>query len=196
MTVAAPPRYRLVLPPGFVLYPVRDKTDAEIAAMVRAHYRSLPRDSYGPRIDRAADQLLAVVRPAREASVIDLVVPMGVPWRAPVSMGIALSVVSPPAPADEAWAATAGDRVETQAGPAAREARYDTPPADPAELGRLATVQYTWRIPGDESRLLTAVYTISGSSDPELAPIAAALEELCDLILESLRWDPVERTSA
>ena len=40
----APPRYRLVLPPGFLLIPVAHSTDDEIADLVRRHYRDLPRD--------------------------------------------------------------------------------------------------------------------------------------------------------
>ena len=84
MNEIAPPRYRLVLPPGFLLIPVAHSTDDDIADLVRRHYRDLPRDSYGPQIDRTAAQLVASARSAREAGVLDLIVPMGVPWRAPV----------------------------------------------------------------------------------------------------------------
>jgi hypothetical protein len=193
VTVAAPPRYRLVLPPGFVLFPVRDKSDDEIAAMVREHYRSLPRDSFGPRIDRVAEQILQIVRPAREAKVLDLVVPMGVPWRAPVSLGIALSVATPATGAG-AWESLEGERVETQAGPAVRTTERFPAPADTREIARLAGTQYVWRVPGDDARLLMGVHTISGAGDPELEPVVQALQQLSDLILETMRWDDADGT--
>ncbi|HEX5857517.1 MAG TPA: hypothetical protein VFY91_05350 [Microbacterium sp.] len=188
MSVVAPPRYRLVLPPGFVLFPVRDRTDDEIAAMVREHYRSLPRDSFGPRIDRVAEQILEIVRPAREAQVLDLVVPMGVPWRAPVSLGIALSVASPSSGAG-AWDSLPGERLETEAGPAVRTTERFPSAEDPREITRLAGTQYVWRVPGDDARLLLGVHTISGAGDPDLQPVVEALQELSDLILETMRWD-------
>lgn len=186
MTDVAPPRYRLVLPPGFVLFPVRDKTDDEIAAIVREHYRSLPRDSFGPRIDRVAEQILEIVRPAREAKVLDLVVPMGVPWRAPISLGIALTVAAPGA---GAWGGLPGERVETEAGPAVRTTERFPAAEDPREITRLAGTQYVWRVPGDDARLLMGVHTISGAGDPDLEPVVEALQELSDLILETMRWD-------
>ena len=79
------PRYRVVLPPGFLLLPVQDATDDEIAQTVRDHYRALPRDTYGPRIDRVAAQLVASAHLARDARVLDLILPMGVPNVARIS---------------------------------------------------------------------------------------------------------------
>lgn len=189
----AEPRYRVVLPPGFLLFGVRDRSDDEIAAMVRDYYRSLPRDSFGPRIDRVADQLLSIARPARDAQVVDLIVPMGVPWRAPVSIATALSVSA----AGAAWEGLSGDMIDTQAGPAVRE-EVAHPAEGVDEITRRRTVRFTWRIPGDD-RLLTAVSTVSAAGDPALDPLIDGLVELGDLILTTMRWDdgtdrPDERT--
>lgn len=183
---AAPPRYRLILPPGFLLFPVRDRTDAEISQMVHEHYRSLPRDSFGPRIDRVAEQILSVARPARDSAVVDLIVPMGVPWRAPVSVATALSVTVPASAAE--WEGLAGERVDTQAGPAVREETSHPAPSDADDISRRRTVQFTWRIPEDD-RLLVAVSTVSAAGDPELDPLVDGLVELSDLMMTTMRWD-------
>lgn len=184
-TAALTPGYRLILPPGFLLFPVRDRSDEEIVQLVRDHYRSLPRDSFAPRIDRVAEQILSIARPARAAAVIDLIVPMGVPWRAPVSVGTALSVTAPAASSE--WEALPGAHLDTHAGPAVREAITHPIAAVPEEITRRRTVQFTWRIPGDD-RLLVAVSTVSAAGDPELEPLVDALVELSDLILTTMRW--------
>jgi hypothetical protein len=188
---APPPRYRVVLPPGFLLFPVRDKTDDEIAEMVRAHYRGLPRDTFGPRIERVADQILGAVRTARDARVLDLIVPMGVPWRAPVSLGIALSVAAPDAGAT--WEGLEGERVETDAGAAVRRRDRYEPSDDPEQIMPLARSRFAWRIPGDRDRLLAGVCTVSGASDPELLPLVDALVELGELMLQTIRWEDPPR---
>ncbi|WP_232783974.1 MULTISPECIES: hypothetical protein [Microbacterium] len=190
VTEIAPPRYRLVLPPGFLLIPVARSTDAEIADLVRRHYRDLPRDSYGPQIDRTAAQLVASARSARNAGVLDLIVPMGVPWRAPVSLAIAISTgPAPTTPEDEeASASEVRESVTTSAGQAERETARFAAPADTAEMAPLLRLRFAWPIPGTDRRL-RAVCTVSGTADPQLAPIVDALAELGDLLLRTLRWD-------
>lgn len=189
MNEIAPPRYRLVLPPGFLLIPVGHSTDDEITALVRRHYRDLPRDSYGPQIDRTAAQLVAAARSAREAGVLDLIVPMGVPWRAPVSLAIAISTGTAPAVDDpEPSASEISETVTTSAGEAVRATERFAVPTKADEMAPLMRVRFRWPIP-DSDRHLLAVCTISGTVDPELAPIVDALAELGDLLLQTLRWD-------
>lgn len=187
------PRYRVVLPPGFLLLPVQDATDDEIAQTVRDLYRALPRDTYGPRIDRVAAQLVASAHLARDARVLDLILPMGVPWRAPVSLAIAISVAAdtrdPAAPG-----APGRDRIDTEAGPAVRELERFTAPADPDELAPLVRLRFTWQVPGSD-RALFAVCTVSGKGDPELTPLTDGLVELGDLILRTIRWTDDESES-
>lgn len=189
MTAAATtPRYRMVLPPGFLLFPVRDATDDEIAQIVRDHYGALPRDTYGPRIDRAAAQLVASARLARDSQVLDLILPMGVPWRAPVSLAIAISI-APGAPE----ASEDAEVVATEAGTATRTLARFAPPADPDELAPLARVRFAWEVPGGD-RTLLAVCTVSGKGDDELAPLIDGLLELGDLMLRTIRWIEDEGT--
>jgi len=187
-----PPGYRLVLPPGFLLIPVARSTDVEITDLVRRHYRDLPRDSYGPQIDRTAAQLVASARSARNAGVLDLVVPMGVPWRAPVSLAIAISTgPAGPAPtADDAElsASEVSETVTTSAGTAVRATERFAVPDTAGEMAPLIRMRFGWPIPGSDRQLL-AVCTISGRADPELTPIIDALAELGDLLLRTLRWD-------
>jgi hypothetical protein len=184
---ATSPRYRVVLPPGFLLFPVRDLDDAQLAQLVRDHYRSLPRDTFGPRIESVAEQIVAVARPARSASVIDLILPMGVPWRAPVSVAIALSLSAPGAASFDDD--VAGERIDTEAGVAMRdETSHPIDDARPDEIVRRRTVQFTWAVPGT-TQLLTAVSTVSAAADPELEPLVEGLVELSDLMMTTLRWD-------
>lgn len=189
MNEIAPPRYRLVLPPGFLLIPVAHSTDDDITALVRRHYRDLPRDSYGPQIDRTAAQLVAAARSAREAGVLDLIVPMGVLWRAPVSLAIAISTGTAPAVDDpEPSASEISETVTTSAGEAVRATERFAVPTRADEMAPLMRVRFRWPIP-DSDRQLVAICTISGTVDPELAPIVDALAELGDLLLQTLRWD-------
>ncbi|GLJ94072.1 hypothetical protein [Microbacterium dextranolyticum] len=197
MNDIAPPRYRLVLPPGFLLIPVARSTDDEVADLVRRHYRDLPRDSYGPQIDRAAAQLVASARSARDAGALDLVVPMGVAWRAPVSLTIAISTAPAPsrstAPAadsdeEDPSPSAARETVTTSAGEAVRETVRFTPPASADEMAPLLRLRFVWPIPGGDGEL-RAICTISGKADAELAPIVDGLTELGDLLLRTLRWD-------
>ncbi len=187
----APPSYRLILPPGFLLIPVARSTDDDIADLVRKHYRDLPRDSYGPQIDRTAAQLVASARSARDAGVLDLIVPMGVPWRAPVSLAIAISTGPAPVPAvgdAEPSASEVSETVSTSAGEAVRATERFALPENADEMAPLMRMRFQWPIP-DSDRELLAVCTISGKADPELAPIVDGLAELGDLLLRTLRWD-------
>ena len=76
----------------------------------------------------------------------------------------------------------------TSAGEAVRATARFAVPASADEMAPLMRVRFHWPIPGSDRQLL-AVCTISGTVDPQLAPIVDALAELGDLLLQTLRWD-------
>ena len=168
--------YRIVLPPGWLLLPVRDRTDAELHRLIMDQYREAPRDSAMPFISRLADAVIAGIRTARDVDVVDVILPLGAAWGSAVSTSIALAIGKDRMPDD-------GELVETEAGEAVRTERQRTPES-------LRSVEYVWRIPASEDSLLVATFSIVGDDDPELAPIVDALTTLCDAVLSTLRWDP------
>lgn len=167
--------YRIVVPPGWILLPVRDRSDDELRAAILERYRDLPRDSAGPLIARLADAVIDAARRARDAGAVDIVMPLGTPWRVPVSASIALAIGTDAT-------TPSGAVVETEAGPAWR----DTPPSDSEATRR--RIGYTWRIPDTVDGLLFATASVVGGDDPELAPVVDALADLCEAILATVRW--------
>lgn len=175
--------YRVVVPPGWILLPVRDRTDAEIRELIVERYRDLPRDSAGPHISRLADAIVAAARTARSAQVVDILLPLGTPWRAPVSASIALAVGSDAA-------TPPGAQIETEAGVAWRE----EPPlvSTGADLSTRRRITYQWRIPGLENGLLVGTASVVAPDDPELHPIVDGVADLCEAILATVRWTAEE----
>jgi hypothetical protein len=171
--------YRVVVPPGWILLPVRDRTDHEIRDMITERYRDLPRDSSGPHISRLADAIVSAARTARSAHVVDILLPLGTPWRAPVSASIALAVGTDAAE-------PTGSTVETEAGTAWRE--EPTIPRSETDLSTRRRVTYQWRIPNLDHGLLVATASVVGPDDAELLPIVDAITDLCEAILATIRW--------
>ncbi|MFF2631514.1 hypothetical protein ACFVR6_01385 [Microbacterium sp. NPDC058021] len=178
---AAGVSYRLVLPPGWLLLPVRDRSDAELRRLITDQYAHLPRDSAGPYIGRLADAVIDGARQARELDVIDILLPLGTPWRAPVSTSIAVAV-------GRDSAVPEGEVVETAAGEAWRLLLERPGQA-------LRRVEYVWRVPDAADTLLVASFSIVGDDDPELQPIVDALTGLCDAILSTVRWERDDPTA-
>lgn len=174
--------YRLVLPPDWLLLPVRDSSDAELRKLIEKQYEKLPRDSSRPHIKRLASQVVEAVSSMREAHVIDVIMPLGTPWLAPISAAIAIAVGSGGLPEQSEF-------IETQAGEAIRE-QQDHP------SNALRRVEYVWRIPRSSDQLLVASFSIVGEKDDQFEPIADALTELCDMILATLRWEISEAGEA
>ena len=172
--------YRVVVPPGWILLPVRDRTDAEIRDLITERYRDLPRDSASPLISRLADAIVAAARTARSAQVVDILLPLGTPWRAPVSASIALAV------GIEAVELT-GEAVETEAGTAWRE--EPSLSASDTELSTRRRLVYQWHIPGLENGILIGTASVVGPDDVELGPIVDAVADLCEAILATIRWN-------
>ncbi|MCR2813178.1 hypothetical protein NQ166_11725 [Microbacterium sp. zg.Y1090] len=173
---AAGVSYRVVLPPGWLLLPVRDCSDDELRRLITDQYAHLPRDSAGPYIGRLADAVVDGARQARRLDVIDILLPLGTPWQAPVSTSIAIAV------GRDDDAGLAGEVVETAAGDAWR-VQLERP--DQA----LRRVEYVWRVPDAAGMLLAASFSIVGDDEPELQPIVDALTGLCDAIVATVRWD-------
>lgn len=175
--------YRVVVPPGWILLPVRDRTDAELRELIAERYRDLPRDSAGPLVSRLADAVVDAARTARTAEVVDILLPLGTPWRVPVSASIALAVGT-------GEADPTGEPIETEAGPAWRE----EPPITGSEIDRSARrrITYQWRIPDLEGGLLIGTATVVGDHDAELVPIVDGVADLCEAILATVRWSTEE----
>ena len=181
MTTAPGVSYRIVLPPGWLLLPVRDRSDDELRRLITEQYDHLPRDSAGPLISRLADTVIDAARQARQVDVVDILLPLGTPWRAPISTSIALAVGR-----DDAE--PVGEVVETAAGDAHRSVRER-----PARS--LRRVEYVWQVPDADGLLLVATFSIVGDDDDELQPIVDALTGLCDAILTTLRWESDDATT-
>ncbi|WP_166851398.1 hypothetical protein [Isoptericola sp. BMS4] len=191
---ASTPGYALVLPPGFVLIPAQGDVEADVREVVRRHYRDRLDDRNRGQVRRLERSLVATVDSARDRGVVDVVLPLGVPWRAPVSLALAF------APAGQGGAPAAGPgstTVRTRAGEARREiVEHDdgSPQAPDVELpgespgGALRTVHHVWDPPSTDVQALVGTFTVSGSADPELAPLVDQLTELGDTMMASLRW--------
>ncbi|MCK0117276.1 hypothetical protein MWU57_09540 [Isoptericola sp. S6320L] len=188
-----PPAYALILPPGFVLIPAQGDVEADVRAVVRRHYGTRLDDRTRGRIRRLERSLVATVRSARERGVVDVVLPLGVPWRAPVSLALAFAPAGPGG-APDADATT----VVTRAGEARRQVveHHDAPAPDvdlPGESpgGAVRTVHHVWTPPVPGAAVLVGTFTISGAPDPELTPLVDELTELGDTMMASLRWRDV-----
>lgn len=167
--------YRVIVPPGWLLLPVRDFSDEQLIDLIVDQFRDLPRDSAGPHLRRLAANIVEGFSHARQVNVIDVILPLGTAWVAPISTSIALAV----AEGDDQGL---GDEIETEAGIAVRT-RLDN--LDDA----VARIEYVWRMPSDEPQLLVGVFSIVGEVDDESRPIVEGLIELCDMILSTLRWE-------
>lgn len=175
MNHSAPVSYRVIVPPGWLLLPVRDFSDEQLVDLIVGQFGDFPRDSAGPHLRRLANNIVEGFSHAREVNVIDVILPLGTAWLAPISTSIALAVAPDGDIGD-------GDEVDTEAGIAVRTRRDDVDDA-------IARIEYVWRMPGDAGRLLVGVFSIVGDVDDETRPIVEALIELCDMILSTLRWE-------
>lgn len=190
----APRRYSLVLPPGFVLIPVQGDVEATVRRVVKQHYGAITDDRTRGRVRRLERSLVAAVLSAREQGVVDVVLPLGVPWQVPVSLSLAFAPARSGAAPDASPGSTT---VVTRGGEARREVvEHDagTRPEIEVQLpgdspgGALRTVHHVWEAPAPGLDHLVGTFTVSGSDDPELAPMVDALTELGDTIMASLRW--------
>jgi len=194
------PGYALILPPGFVLLPAQGDVESDVRAVVKRHYGAQLDDRTRGRVRRLERSLVATVTSAQERGVVDVVLPLGVPWRAPVSLAL---VFAPARRGGEPAAGPGSATVTTRAGEARREVvEHDRAAAAAAGLGEelgvelpgeahggpLRTVHHVWEAPTPDVDRLVGTFTVSGSPDPELDPLVDELTELGDTIMASLRW--------
>lgn len=204
MTGLRPHSYTLVLPPGFVLIPVQGDTQASVRTAVRGFYGTISDDRMRGRVRLLERSLVQVATQAKEKGVVDLVLPLGVPWQAPVSLSctFAPALLSGPA------AGPSATETATRAGTALREVVERAPgaqlprledlelPSGAASNHPLRTVHHVWEPPVPDVGRLIGTFTIAGSDDPELAPLVDALTELGDTIMASLAWRGLPRQGA
>lgn len=191
--------YTLVLPPGFVLIPVQGDTRSHVETVVRGFYGKIADDRMRGRVRMLERSLVQVATQAKDKGVVDLVLPLGVPWQAPVSLSCTFAPALLTGPA----VGPGATEVTTRAGQAMREvvahrAGAPLPDLDGLDLpggsgadssnGPIRTVHHVWEPPVPDVGRLIGTFTIAGSDDPELAPLVDALTELGDTIMSSLAW--------
>jgi hypothetical protein len=192
------PGYSIVLPPGWQRIPLRSGTDKAIRSAVRTAFADLPRDApldqVGPHRLRLERQLARATQHAREQGGIDMYLPVGPVYQAPVAASFVVSELSlgPADPADVAAMLMAGDdawqpvtadgadgvRIERTAGPAPRAG---------IEFGS-RRVDYIMPVPGRPDRWLATAFSTFGAGDPG-DRVAELLTELFDAIMSTFRWD-------
>lgn len=195
--MTAGPAYRLILPPGFVLLRVRaPDLAAEVRDVVNRAYGKGLDDRTRGRLRRVEASLVDALRIARERGAVDVVLPLGTPWRLPVSLAL---VFAPVRSAEDDDAGPSATRVATRAGEAVRSV-VDHVRDDPAAIafpvalpahppgGALRTVHHVWTVPGTAGGGLVGTFTVSGAPDVELGPLVDELTELGDTIMASVRW--------
>lgn len=192
------PGYSIVLPPGWHRIPLRSGTDRAIRGAVRAAFADLPRDApqdkVGPYRLQMERQLARAARQARDKGGIDMYLPVGPVYQAPVAASFVVSELSlgPANPAevavlltaeDDAWKPVTADgadgvRVERTAGPR---------PDDGIDFGS-RRVDYVVPVPGRPGRWLAIAFSTFGAGDPG-DRVAGLLTELFDAIMSTFRWD-------
>lgn len=196
--------YSLVLPPGWRRIPLRAGTDRAIRSVVREALASAPRDApadkVGPRRLELERRLTEMTRRARGQGGVDLYLPAGPVYQAPVAASFLVSELSlgPADPASVAASIAAGDhawrpvtlggadglRVERTAGPTS---------GDGVEAGVASRhVDYVLPAPGRPGRWLVVAFSTLGGGDPG-DEIARLLTELFDAIVSTFGWQWEDR---
>ena len=186
------PGYSLILPPGFVLIPTQGDVATTVRTKVRALYDTLDDRARG-RLRIAERKLTEYATDAGRKGVVDIVLPVSNYWNAPLSIGMGFGPARPDSD-------PGGKVVPTRAGNALRSVveRPEAPGFERAEApdgsamgdGRTVwrTVHHVWKTPDAGAGLLVGTFSVSGDSEPELAPLADALTDLGDTIMGSLVW--------
>lgn len=185
--------YRIVLPAGWSMIPVREGTDEAIGATIDTLLTGVPRDSRPAREHILRESLTSLADEARRAGGLDLIIPLVQPWVVPASVSILMSAtgVGPDTRdvaefASLSSANTAHDVVDTFGGKSLREQRDEqAPTADAASCAR--TITYTWLPERGIAIMATASITATWFEGYE--QIVDALTELTDSILTTVKWE-------
>ncbi len=194
--------YRLVLPPGWRRIPVRSGSAEVIRQILDERIAALPRNLPRDRVAKARAELEGRLRrqiaAARQASAVDLYLPVDLMHGALVGASFLVSegpygagagLDADPMMVVASLAAQGGGASLAAVGgvPAVRTER--AAPADPAreiELGS-RRVDYVVPVPGRPGRWLMVAFSTVGGGDPadEYADI---LVELFDAMMTTFRW--------
>lgn len=194
--------YSLVLPPGWRKIPLRTDTEKAIRAAAREAFAEMsydaPPDSVGPRRLELERHLTQTARHARGKGGVDLYLPVGPVYQAPVGASFVVSelYLGPADPAsvaaaiageDDSWQpitldSTGGLRVERTAQPA---------PAEGVGAGS-RHVDYVVPVPGRPGRWLVTAFSTLGGGDPD-DEIARLMTDLFDAIMSTFGWQWEDR---
>lgn len=185
-------RYHLILPPGWVLLPVRDEAGKAIKDHVESLFDPGQRDRTAHARRALRTSLEEIASSARESGGVDLIMPLSMPWPMPLSASIVTSQhpTSPDISVGDAFETGAGiARRELQDVTAAEEANQGPAPDDTsAPVVPLRRVTYQWAVP-DRAETFLASMAVSGQDLPEHRPLVDAITTLVDTIMSTLTWD-------
>ncbi|GAB2466531.1 hypothetical protein [Xylanimonas ulmi] len=189
-------RYRVVLPPTWVLVPVREGAEQAIRRQVDALFDPKKRDLTVRARRTMRLTLERIAAHARESGGLDLLLPASVPWPMPLSAGVVTSVHE--APPD----LTVGAPMPTFAGQARREITELIDLPDPAgspepsmeevadePVRQLRRVIYTWPVPERAGQTFLASLVVCGQAVPAYRPLTEAMTTLVDTMLSTLTWE-------
>jgi hypothetical protein len=195
--VRAATGYSVVLPPGWRKIPLRTGTDKAIRAVIREAFATLPRDAppdkVGPHRLQLERTLTRTARAARGKGGIDLYLPAGPVYGAPLAASFIVSELSL-GPADPAGVAAmlevADDAMEavTVNGSDGLRAERTAGPSPEHDVDFASRrVDYILPVPGRGGRWLAVAFSTLGGGSPE-DDIAILLAELFDAVMSTFRW--------
>ena len=195
--VRAATGYSVVLPPGWRKIPLRTGTEKAIRAVVREAFAALPRDAppdkVGPHRLQLERTLARMVRDARGKGGIDLYLPAGPVYGAPLAASFIVSELSlgPADPASIAAMLEAADdamKTVTMDGADGLRAERTAAPAPEHDVDFASRrVGYILPVPGRPGRWLAIAFSTLGGGSPQ-DNIAILLAELFDAVMSTFRW--------
>jgi hypothetical protein len=190
--------YSLVLPPGWRRIPLRAGTQKAIRAAVKEALATVPRDApqdrIGPQRLELERRLQAVTQQARSKGGIDIYLPVGPVYAAPVAASFLVSELSLKAaapPAVVAWIASEDDTWQPVPVDGADGLRVEravaADPADDSQPGS-RRVDYVVPVPGRPGSWLVAAFSTLGGGSPH-DELAQLLTDLFDAIMITFSWE-------
>ena len=186
--------YRMVLPPGWAMVPLRERTDQVIEATIDTLLTGVPADSRAPRAHRIRTWLTQIADDARRSGGLDLILPIVPQWLQPASVSIIMS--SAAAGADVTTAAqlrrtaqnhAAVSLVDTLAGPALREQLSRPDPGETDQPEPAESITYSW-VPR-AGRVIVGTLVVTAAGFEGRQTVVDALVELGESMLSSVRFD-------
>jgi len=189
--------YSVILPPDWRQIPLRAGTDRAIRGVVKEAFAALPRaappDQVSPHRLRLERRLTQMAREARGRGGIDLYLPAGPVYGAPLAASFIVSELSL-GTADPAGIVAILEAGDNAAKPAAvdgadglRAERTAGPSPDRAADFASRLVDYVLPVPGRPGRWLAVAFSTLGGGSPD-DDIAGLLTELFDAIMSTFRW--------